>query len=197
MQFRPATVLILASLLIVMMSCRQHPWECPEDDDQCEAIRSSIVLANLLRTTLPAPGASESQCAAGSGSAEPVSYLRVGTVAPAASCYYRFEIFFEPGNNGPFRPAFRLIPENGSADLYVGFDNDASGGTIAYTACSATTAGGGWVRCSRNAGTAEENVSLAPETIPAMAPGDFRIVAVYNPGPVVSNFALLAFKNGL
>lgn len=204
-------VLVLAvSALGGFGGCRVGPFDCPNDEDReaCETAKFLAFLATLPRVGIPAapgnspgssgPASAESSpvCATSAATAAPLAYVRVGHVPAGASCYYRFEVFFEPGNNGPFSPAYHLISEIGNADLYVGFDNDATGGTTGYTACSSTSSGGGWVRCSRNPGNADDFVSTNATGIPKMSPGDFRIVSVYNAGTSGVDYAVLAYKNG-
>lgn len=193
--------LLLFALGPLLLQCRREPWECPAEKrerEECELVRTGALLSSLLRPSggSAATPQTESQCAATPANAESLVYLRTGSVPSLSSCYYRFEIAYEPGNEGPFQPDFRLIPETGNSDLYIGFDNDATGGTVGYTACTSSASGGGWVRCGRNAGSAEEFLTTNAEGVPALSPGAYRIVAVYNPGASSSRFALLAYKNG-
>ncbi len=209
-RFSIVSGVVLAAVLI-SGGCWSDPWDCSgENAEECEAARHLVFWASLPRGNSGggtsggsggggATGSGESTastCATSPAAATPIAYVRVGEAPAGKSCFYRFEIVYEPGNTGPFRPDFQLVSETGNVDLYLGFDNDATGGTTAFTGCSAQNSGGGWVRCSRNLGNADDFVSTKSESIPAMNPGDFRIVSVYNPGTSAVDFALLAYKQG-
>ena len=206
-------ILLATVALLGAWNCSGRPFECSDDEQHgaCEAAQQLAFLAAVgtlfPNPAVPAPGpqapapaadpASRAPvCARTAGEAVGLSYIRVGRAPIGASCYFRFEIVYEPGAAGPFKPSFQLVPEIGNVDLYVGFDNDSTGGTIGFTGCSTSSSGGGWVRCSRNLGNTNETVSTNGTGIPAMAPGDFRIVSVYNAGSVPVDFAILGFKNG-
>ena len=209
-------LLVLSVCLALAGGCGQGPFDCPDEPKKdrkvCESAKILAFLAvSPVRSGASSPGAAGGGgtaagnagadntgpvCAQTPGTAAALSYVRVGRVPTGASCYYRFEIVYEPANTGPFSPSFHLVPEIGNADLYVGFDNDTTGGTTGFTSCSTTSSGGGWVRCSRNTGNADEIIVTNAAGIPKMAPGDFRIVSVYNAGTSPVDYAILAYKNG-